>query len=204
MKKLAALLPLIITLGTTGAQAGGDPAAGKTKSVTCAGCHGSDGNSANPLWPNLAGQHPEYLAVQLKHFKDGDRQNALMSSMAVGLSDQDMADLAAYFANQPLKAGTTPEEHVEAGAKIYRGGNPESGVPACMACHGPAGQGNGPSGYPALQAQHAAYTAKTLQDYASGARGGGQAEVMQAIAASMSPEEIEAVSAYVSGLYQAR
>lgn len=201
MKKLAALLPVIIALGAPAAQAAGDPTAGQAKSAVCGGCHGVDGNSANPQWPRLAGQHESYLAAQLAHFKAGERKNALMSPMAANLSDQDMLDLAAYFGSQTPQVGAAREDLVELGAKIYRGGNAGSGVPACMGCHGPAGAGNGPTGYPSVSGQHAVYTAQTLADYASGARGGGKAEIMQTIAARLSKAEIEAVASFISGLH---
>lgn len=201
MNKLAALLPVIIALGSPLAQAAGDAAAGQAKSAVCAGCHGVDGNSVNPQWPKLAGQHTRYLVEQLQHFKSGARKNELMSPMAAGLSEEDMANLAAYYGSQAAQSGTTKESLAAPGAKLWRGGNAASGVPACMGCHGPSGAGNGPTGYPMLRGQHAEYTAKTLRDYASGARTGGQAEVMKAIAARMTPEEIEAVSSFLSGLH---
>lgn len=180
----------------------GDAEAGKAKSVTCSACHGAEGISVNPLWPNLAGQGARYTAEQLKAFKEGKRVNALMSAQAMGLSDQDMRDLAVYYESltppaQPV-ANVSLIDRAEA---LYRGGNTDEGIAACIACHGPAGRGNPAAAYPALNGQHAAYTAKTLNDYASGARkSGGPTMVMQSISARLSAEDIEALAAYVQGL----
>ena len=180
----------------------GSAEAGKSKSITCAACHGADGNSVNPLWPNLAGQHATYIAEQLAYFKSGARQNALMSSQAMGLSEEDMRDLAVYYNEQRPAAKTVPDPSlVPTGEAVYRAGNKETGVSACIACHGPTGKGNPASNYPVLRGQYAAYTAKTLRDYASGARDTGrQSRMMQEIAQRMSEEEIDAVAAYVQGL----
>ena len=131
--------------GVSQAIAAGDAAAGKAKSATCAGCHGADGNSANPEWPKLAGQHAKYLDKQLQDFKAGkERNNAMMAPMVATLSEQDMGDLAAYYSAQSIQMGAADEALVELGEKIYRGGNPSSGVAACIGCHGPIGDGMGP------------------------------------------------------------
>ena len=141
--------------GLTQAQAAGDAAAGKAKSASCAGCHGADGNSVNPEWPSLAGQGAGYIAKQLHDFKGGKRENATMAPMAAPLTDEDIQDLAAYFSSQPIKAGAADKSLVELGEKIYRGGNPSSGVAACIGCHGPTGAGNPAASFPALSGQHA-------------------------------------------------
>lgn len=180
----------------------GSAEAGKAKSITCAACHGADGNSVNPLWPSIAGQHATYIVQQLEYFKSGARQNALMSSQAMGLSEEDMRDLAVYYAEQRAAAKTVPDASlVPTGESVYRAGNKETGVSACIACHGPVGTGNPASLYPMIRGQYAAYTAKTLRDYASGARDTGRASrMMREIAQRMSEEEIDAVAAYVQGL----
>lgn len=181
----------------------GNAEAGKEKAAVCVSCHGQGGNSTNPMWPKLAGQHAEYLAAQLRAFKVDDRAEPSMTPMAKPLSEQDMLDLAAYFASQEGTVGTVAvEDFVTQGQKIYRGGNKESGVPACSACHGPAGKGNGPAGYPALSGQHTAYVKKQLENYKSGSRGKtGNPGIMYDIAKKMSAEEIEAVANYVQGLH---
>ena len=175
---------------------------GKAKSLTCTACHGPEGNSVSPMWPNIAGQNAPYLLAQLMAFKEGSRKDPLMSAQAMMLSDQDMADLAVYFesltaAAQSVKDAST----VSRGETLYRGGDTESGVSACLACHGPTGRGNPAAKYPALQGQHADYTAKQLNDYASGAReSDGKTRIMRDIAARLSKEDIAALSSYVQGL----
>lgn len=173
----------------------------KTKAAVCGACHGPDGNSVNPEWPTLAGQHPGYLATQLRAFKDNARKDPNMNAMAAPLSDQDMADLAGYFASQTLKVPSVDATVAGAGAKLYRGGNAESGVPACMACHGPNGAGNAAANYPALRGQHAKYSARQLNAYKSGDRATDPKSIMRTIAARMSAEEIEAVSHFIEGLH---
>ncbi len=180
----------------------GSAEAGKSKAVTCAACHGAEGISANPLWPNIAGQAAPYLVTQLKAFKDGARKDPLMTSQAMMLSDQDMADLAVYFESLPAPAQSVANpDLVTTGEALYRGGEVSKQVAACMACHGPTGTGNPAAGYPALKGQHAAYTAKQLRDYASGERvSDGKTRVMRDIAGKLSEEEIAALASYVQGL----
>jgi cytochrome c553 len=179
------------------ALAEGSVEAGQQKSAVCMACHGPDGNSLNPEWPNLAGQHASFIVAQLQAFKSGERQNPLMSPMAVGLTEQDMLDLAAFYAAQAPAALEADPALVEAGRKLYLGGNQESGVSACIACHGPTGRGNPMALYPVISGQHATYLAIALRAYASGERVN---TMMQEIAARMSEEEIAAVSAYIQGL----
>jgi cytochrome c553 len=176
--------------------------AGKTKAVTCAACHGAAGISANPLWPNIAGQGAPYLVAQLQAFKDGTRKNPLMTSQAMMLSEQDMADLAVYYEGLPAPAQAVADpDTVGKGEALYRGGEVTKQVAACIACHGPAGTGNPAAGYPALQGQHAAYTAKQLRDYASGEReSDGKTRIMREIAGKLSEDEIVALASYVQGL----
>jgi cbb3-type cytochrome c oxidase subunit III len=184
------------------AAAAGDPEAGASKAATCSACHGVDGNSVNPQWPSLAGQNAEYIVVTLQAFKDGTRSDILMTAQAANLSEQDIADLAAYFAAQTPAKRTAERDLVAAGQALYRGGDKENQVSACIACHGPTGQGIAPAGYPALAGQHAAYTAKQLNDYQSGKRtSDGDAQIMRNITARLSQEEIKAVAAYLQGLY---
>ncbi|MBT8136137.1 MAG: cytochrome c4 [Gammaproteobacteria bacterium] len=180
--------------------ADGDPDAGKARSATCTACHGADGNSINPEWPNLAQQHASYLVVQLEAYKTGDRSNALMTPMAMGLDEQARQDLAAYYAARELKGGTTDPAKLNAGRKIWRGGNPETGVSACAACHGPNGHGNPGAKMPRLAGQHAKYLADQLRLYASGERKTDKDQMMRNIAAAMTDAEIEAVSSYAQGL----
>jgi cytochrome c553 len=176
--------------------------AGKARALTCTACHGPEGNSVNPSWPNIAGQSADYLLAQLKAFKEGHRVDPLMSSQAMLLSDEDMANLAVYFESLPAAAQAIADESLlERGEALYRGGNKENEASACLACHGPTGRGNPAAKYPALQGQHATYTAKQLNAYASGGRTtDSKTRMMRDIAASLSDDDIAAVSSYVQGL----
>lgn len=174
---------------------------GREKAAVCAACHGADGNSANAEWPKLAAQNASYIRAQLAAFKSGSRQNALMSPMATGLSAEDMSLLGDFFSSQKIQPGTAKKELLGAGQKIYRGGNAATGVPACMACHGPRGSGNPAAAYPALQGQHAVYTANQLKAYKNGERTTDANSIMRTIAGRMSGAEIEAVASYLEGLH---
>jgi cytochrome c553 len=177
-----------------------DAQAGAAKATVCQACHGANGNSANPQWPSLAGIGADYIAEQLQNFKEGKRNNAIMMPLAAGLSPDDMADLGAYFgglANTGLEADPS---YWQAGQKLYRGGDKDRGIPACMACHGPTGAGNEPAKFPALRGQHSEYVVKQLNDYVSGARPAGPGGIMPAIAKRLSPEDMRNVASYVQGL----
>jgi cytochrome c553 len=183
-------------------QAAGDPDAGKTKSAACAACHGADGNSLNPEWPKLAGQHETYLVKQLTYFSDGERENATMKPMASGLTEQDREDLAAYYASQKVSPGMADPQLVALGEKLYRSGNPESGVAPCMGCHGPNGAGNPAARYPALRGQHAKYIENQMHGFAEGKRVNENAvKMMQILASRMTNREIRAVASYIQGLH---
>lgn len=196
---------LLFASSSSAATVTGDPEAGADTATgtPCQSCHGSDGNSPSAEWPKLAGQNVNYLKKQLQDYKSGARMNAIMSSMAANLSDKDIANLAVYYSNQTITEGNTPEQYLELGQKVYRQGNKESGVPACIACHGPAGQGNPAASWPRLSDQHAAYVKNQLQSYRDGDRSNGPNQMMQGVAKKMTDEEITAVSHYVSGLQTA-
>lgn len=164
----------------------------------CAACHAVDGNSVVTLNPKLAGQHPEYLQKQLTEFKSGKRANAVMSGMAAGLTDDEMKDLAAYFSAKKLTLGQASKNGSGSlGEKIYRAGNAATNVPACAACHGPAGAGI-PKQFPRLHGQHADYTLAQLKTFRTGERA--NAPMMMAIAAKMTDAEMAAVADYIQGL----
>ncbi len=204
MNRLFAVGLTLVGLCLGGAAlAAGNPEAGQQKAAPCAACHGLDGNSTNGQWPRLAGQHPEYIVSQLKALKEGKRQNPLMSPMAMALSNEDMADLAAYFSKQRPQIGGANPALAEPGAKLYRGGNKVSGVAACMACHGPNGAGNGPANYPRLSGQHAEYVKLQLEAYRREERGSSSptGQIMQSISKRLSNQEIEAVASYIDGLH---
>ena len=194
------LLTLFVLSGTS--RAAGDPVAGKDKSASCAACHGADGNSVNPEWPKLAGQHEGYLVKQLAYFKDGERVNETMKGMASNLTEQDREDLAAYYSSQKVKIGAAEPSLVEFGQKIYRSGNASSGVAPCMGCHGPNGAGNPASNYPALRGQNAQYIENQLRGFASGQRHNENAKkMMQILSSRMTDREIRAVASYIQGLH---
>ena len=183
------------------AQGGGNAAAGKAKTAACVACHGVDGNGgADPSWPKLAGQIPEYLVKQLNDFKSGARKNPIMNGMAAGLSTKDMEDIAAYYAAQKIKPGAAgSKELAQQGERIYRGGNAKMGVSACMSCHGPSGHGIPPN-FPRVSAQTSVYTERQLLDFKSGRRSNDN-DMMTRIAFRMSEQEIKAVSEYMAGLH---
>ena len=197
------LLPLILIGANLSAESLVDGSAdqGQAKSTTCAACHGADGNSVNPEWPSLAGQNAKYLYQQLQAFKSGKRQNVLMSSQAMILSDEDMRDLAVYYESQSKtpRAVANPDT-VSTGERLYRGGDQEAGIAACIACHGPRGIGNPAAAYPRIAGQHATYTASSLRAYASGERKSSMNQAMNNIAVRLNDEQIEALASYVQGL----
>lgn len=200
MKNLL-LITSIASLALLGsAHAAGDVEAGKTKSAMCAACHGADGNSVAPNFPKLAGQHADYIAKQLKEFKAGERTEATMNGMAAALSEQDMADLGAFYAAQKGTVGTAAEDKVALGETIYRAGNAASGVAACSACHGPTGTGNPMAKFPSLSGQHADYTSVQLKNFRAGSRANDAGSMMRGVAKMMSDAEVEAVAQYIQGL----
>jgi cytochrome c553 len=173
---------------------------GATKAVICRACHGANGNSTNPEWPSLAGLGADYIAEQLKNFKDGKRTNAVMAPNAASLSADDMTDLGAYFDSLPNTGLEADPSYWQAGEKLYRGGDPARAIPACMACHGPTARGNEPAKFPALRGQQAVYVTKQLNDYASGARTTGPNGIMETIAKRLSPDDIRNLASYLQGV----
>jgi cytochrome c553 len=183
----------------------GNASAGQGKSAVCAACHGADGNSAVPNWPKLAGQHEQYTVRQVELMQSGARMVPEMMGIVPGLSAQDVADLAAWFSAQQISGGVADESQRLLGERIFRAGNAETAVPACMACHGPAGEGNPLAGYPALAGQHAVYTTNMLNRFRAGenwGEGDAPSQVMNGAAAELSDAEIAAVASYIQGLYQ--
>ena len=160
----------------------------------------ADGNSVNGMWPKLEGQHESYIIKQLQDFKAGDRVDPTMAPMAAGLTEDDMANLAAFYSSQTLKTGEADPALVEKGKQIFTSGNAASGVAACSACHSPNGVGNPAANFPSLQGQHADYTVKQLKDFRAGNRANDAGMMMQNVAAKMTDQEIEAVASYIQGL----
>jgi len=189
----------------------GSADAGATKAAVCTACHGVNGNSSNPEWPVLAGQNAVYIREQLAMFKAKKRNNPLMFPIIETLTDQDYADLAAFFSAQTPAGLEADPSYWKAGEALYRSGDVARGIPACTSCHGPAGQGNSASGYPALRAQHSVYTVKQLQDYLTQNRYRDAADpatvnqtrnsvMMTTIAARLTPEDIRNLASYLQGL----
>ncbi len=189
----------------------GSAEAGAAKAAVCAACHGPNGNSSNPEWPSLAGQNAAYTQEQLALFKAKKRNNPIMQPIVDPLTDQDIADLSAYFATQTPAGLEADPSYWKAGEALYKSGDATRNIPACTACHGPAGQGNSAAGYPALRAQHSVYTAKQLQDYLTGNRyrdGTDATKVnttrnsamMTTIAQRLTPEDIRNLASYLQGL----
>ena len=196
------LLSGLTLLLPTFAIAEGDPGKGQAKALTCSACHGQDGNSINPEWPNLAGQHEKYIVKALRSYKDGTRDVVLMASQVASLSEQDMEDVAAYFSAQTLARQTADPALVKQGERIYRGGDVDRGISACIACHGPTGRGNRAAGYPSLAGQHATYTANQLLAYRANTRqtDADVDQVMRNVSALLNEAEIKAVASYIQGL----
>ncbi len=220
MKKSFAAV--VLSLGLVGlahassAMPKGDATAGQAKAAVCAACHGPDGNSLMPTWPRLAGQNAKYLYKQLQDFKAMRRFDPSMAGMVAPLTEQDMADLATYFASQKGGTGFTKAELAKQGEKIFRGGNPASGLAPCSGCHNPAGKGNELAGFPRLAGQHADYVKKQLQAFRAAGRQdlvdpslkrandsakAEEAGMMQMIAAKLTDKEIEAVASFIQGLH---
>ena len=207
---------LSVTLSSTLAplaNAGGDAAKGQALTAVCAACHGQDGNSPMAIYPKLAGLGEKYLLKQLQEIKSGVRPVVEMTGLLTNLSDQDLADIAAYFNSKTTQLSGSKEmkvlvnsgEEVDAlalGTKLYRAGNKEAGIPACSGCHSPRGQGNSPAGYPRLSGQHSDYVIKQLKAFRAGERtNDGEAKIMRSIAERMTDAEITAIANYIAGLH---
>lgn len=184
---------------------GGDPEQGKQKAgQICQACHGLDGNGVpgQPVWPKLAGQHPRYIYKQLQNFKANERWNAQMSPMAMPLTDDDMRNLAAYYSSLEQSGGTAEADLVKKGERLYRAGNPSTGVPACSGCHGPAGLGSNLAKFPRIAGQFSEYTAQTLTHFRATERANDPNGMMRGVAENLTDDEIAALAAYIEGLSQ--
>ncbi len=185
---------------------GGSAEAGAGKAAVCGACHGPGGNSTNPEWPKLAGQHAAFTYNQLKVLKSKERPSPVMNAQAANLSDQDMKDLAAYFATQKPTPGVASPASVKVAEKLYRGGDAARGLPACGACHGPQGNGNAAAKYPRIGGQHSKYVATVLRQFRNTAGQQMPAHfqntmTMSAVAGKLTDAEIEALASYVNGLH---
>ena len=210
-KSFLGIICLLAAFSANQALAVGDAAAGESKVAVCAGCHGSDGNSMVPSFPKLAGLGEKYMTAQLRMIKSGERVIVEMTGILDASTDQDLQDMAAYYDSKAMAISgaqditlvgiSDPDEALDFGENVYRGGNMKTGVAACTGCHSPSGKGNNPAGYPALGGQYASYIEKQLLAYRRGERAsGGNAKIMQGVAANLSDKEIKAVANYISGL----
>ena len=211
MRTVAALLltlagPLALT---PTALAKGSAEAGAAKAAVCSACHGQGGNSVSPEWPSLAGQNAAYVSEQLRMFQKGQRVNAVMSAQAATLTEDDIADLSAYFATQVPQGKEADPSYWKNGERIYRAGDRARSIPSCKACHGPVGRGNPGAGFPAVRAQQSVYTIKQLTDYASEARyrdAEGKVQksrnghMMVTIARRLTADEIRDLASYIQGM----
>lgn len=180
----------------------GNAEAGAAKAPGCFACHGPQGSGAvNPEWPRLAGQGAPYIKEQLAAFKGNVRKNPVMYGMAAPLSEEDMANLAAYFSKQQSPSGVASPDSVAVAQPLYRGGDAARGIPACASCHGPDARGNAAAAFPRLAGQNLAYTINQLKAYRAGERGAqGKGVMMQAVAAKLTDAEIQALASYVAGI----
>lgn len=207
MKRLT-LLALALAAGALSAAPRADVEKGKQVANTvCAACHAADGNSGIATYPKLAAQHHAYIYHQTLDIRDGKRTHgaaAAMKPMVMGLTDQDILNVSAFYAKQQPKSGeANPKDNLELGAKIYRGGLSDKKVPACMSCHGPSGAGMPGGGteilsYPRLGGQHQAYIVEQMNAYKSGQR---KNAIMADIASRLSDEELKAVGNFIQGLH---
>ncbi|PZP61292.1 MAG: cytochrome C [Pseudoxanthomonas spadix] len=196
----------------------GDAKAGQTKAGTCAACHGADGNPAAPIYPRLAGQGERYIAQQLALFATGQRTSgmaAVMIPFAQSLTPQDMRDVGAYFATQKAGAGVADDTVIadgpykglkfyQVGEQLFRGGDAQRGIPACMACHGPSGAGNPGPPYPHIGGQPQDYMVRRLQEYQAGTtayKDPGHFQIMAQVAKPLTPQEIQSLGSYIQGLH---
>lgn len=184
----------------------GDPEAGKGQVIACGACHGQDGATPiDPSYPVLAGQNEKYLLRQLKMIQSDTRAIALMAGQLNGKTEQDLADMAAYYASLPGKVGQVEgeDEELARAANLYRGGIANKAVAACSACHSPSGKGNAFAGFPAIGGQPAQYVINQLTEYREGRRqtDADFGAMMRGVAEGLTDSEIALLANYLQGLH---
>lgn len=195
----AGLLAAILALGLGWASQASAEDAKTIATTVCAACHGEDGNSAIPMFPKIAGLQESYIVKQLRDFQTGRRRSDIMAPIVAALKVEDFAPLATYYSAQKLKPGSDGGKKVSGfGKVVYFEGNEETGVPACVGCHQPKGDGH--LVYPRIGGQHTQYVSQQLKNFASGERNNDVSRFMRVVAKRMSEEEIDAVAAYLVGL----
>jgi cytochrome c553 len=201
MNTIVGLVIILISSTSSVFSMSGDPQLGQSKALFCSTCHGQDGNSINPAWPSLAGQHTKYTVTALQNYQNGSREDVVMQAQVMALQQRGFRrPWHAYYNIQNTVKQDFDYDLAQQGESLYRGGNSKSGVAACIACHGPTGRGNPGAGYPSIAGQHATYTAIALKSYASGERKAGLNDMMQALSSRLSDQEIQAVSEYIQAL----
>lgn len=176
----------------------------QTLVTSCGACHGADGNTPVSQWPKLAGQYSNYTIKQIQDFKKGEqgpRYNPIMYPLVINLTDADIEALAQYYANLSPNIGAAQASLVKPGERIYQGGDISRGIPACSACHGPAGEGNAPAKFPRLSGQNSEYITTQLTAFKQAKRSNDPGSMMRTIAWRLTDEDIKALSSYISGLY---
>ena len=205
------ILAITVLTGISANALAGDPAAGKALTAGCAACHGEDGNSVAPTFPKLAGQNERYLLKQMQDIRDQQRPVPTMVGQVDNMTDDQLADIAAYYASQTQTGGQASPDRLKLGAQVYRAGVSETGVAACAGCHGATGAGNAPAGWPMLAGQHSDYIASqlrkwrigaenTLEENPEGRTNDGDARFMRDVALRMTDNEIDAVANFIAGL----
>jgi len=200
MKKIAIALTLLVSL-VGAANAAGNTEAGKAKAAMCAACHGADGNAPVAIYPKLAGQHADYIVKQLKDFKSGARNNPIMMGMSMGLSETDMADIAAHYQSLAVTEGSTAEEAIAIAKPLYLGGDSERNIAACISCHGPRGNGLGLAKFPKISSQNEAYLVAQLKSFRKGERANDPQGMMVDTTNRLTDAEIDALAKYLVGLH---
>lgn len=198
---MRALMLIFFLILAPQAWTGANSQHGQTLASQCVACHGEKGQGANPIWPKLAGQNANYLYQQMLLFKQGRRQNASMNALMLPLSDQDIADLSAYYAAQTATIGIANKQGLKQGEYLYRGGDYDKKITACIACHGPQGLGNNQANFPSLSGQYPEYLVSQLQAYKMGTRQTDLNSIMRDIASNMSESDMQLVANYLYGLH---
>lgn len=179
----------------------GNPQAGQSKAAVCSACHGAEGQSTQASWPNLAGQHASYLLNQLRHYQTGTtRPSPIMAPLAAALSQQDMEDLAAFYAQKPLAPPAATLPRSPRGEQLYRQGDIDQHIPACIACHGPDGRGAEQAGFPVISHQQSEYIVQQLQAFKTNVRTTDPANIMRTICAKLSTQDMQDLAAYLAQL----
>tara|TARA_R110000868_G_scaffold158036_1_gene385741 strand:+ start:7252 stop:7824 length:573 start_codon:yes stop_codon:yes gene_type:complete len=166
---------------------------------TCAQCHGDKGSA----FATLAGQQPAYFIKRVLHFREQGRKgsNDVMANAAVGLSNADIKQLAAYFAKQKPVLGDSKVDRLTEGRNLFLGGNLRYHIPACASCHTPTGAGNNAAGVPRIAGQNPDYIAQQLHAFRRDERHSSHHGAMSGVAKKLTDDEIQVLANFIAGLY---